>query len=86
LGDKNFRGRFVEGNWIPGMIDINTKEVHMAICPNNQQDAQTLYDLISKQVELTSTIHTDAWRSYNGLLASGFASHLTVNHCCTSST
>ena len=25
------------------MIDINTKEVHMAICPNNLRDAQILY-------------------------------------------
>ena len=53
------------------MIDINTKEVCMAICPNNRRDAQALYDLISEHVELKSTIHMDAWRGYNGLLASG---------------
>ena len=52
----------------------------MAICPNNRRDAQTLYDLVSKHVELTSTIHTVAWRGYNGLLTGGFANHLTVNH------
>ena len=33
-----------------------------------------------KHVKLTSTIQTDAWRGYNGLLAGGFANHLTVNH------
>jgi hypothetical protein len=32
---KYHRGRVVEGNWILGMIDINTNETHMAICPNN---------------------------------------------------
>ena len=52
---KYHRGRVVEGNWILGMIDINTNEVRMAICPNNRRDAQTLYDLISEHVELTST-------------------------------
>jgi hypothetical protein len=33
---KYHRGRVVEGNWILGMIDINTNEVRMAICPNNR--------------------------------------------------
>ena len=45
---KLHRGRVVEGNWILGMIDINTKEVCMSICPNNRQDTQTLYDLVFK--------------------------------------
>ena len=40
----------------------------MAICPNNRRDAQTLYELISEYVELSSTIH-----GYNGLLAGSFA-------------
>jgi hypothetical protein len=66
--------------WILGMIDINTKEVCMAICLNNQQDAQNLNDLISEHMQLTSVIHTNAWRGYSGLLASRFANHLTVNH------
>ena len=35
----------------------------------------------SGHVEITSTIHTDCWRGYNGLMAGGFAAHLTVNHC-----
>ena len=61
------------------LIHINTKEVLMAICPNNRRDGQTSYDLVSKHLELTSTIHMDAWRGYNGLLVGGFANHLTVN-------
>ena len=61
IGRRKFhRGRVVEGNWILGVIDINTKEVRMAICPNNRRDAQTLYDLVSKHVKLTSAFHTDA--------------------------
>ena len=63
IGRQKFhRGSAVGCNWIFGMKDINTKEVHMAIFPNNLQDPQTLYDLISEHVELTSTIHSDAWR------------------------
>jgi len=77
---KYHRGRIVEGNWILGMIDRNTKEVRMAVCPGNQRDADTLYRLISDHVEISSTIHTDCWRGYNGLMVRGFAAHLTVNH------
>ena len=58
----------------------NTKEVRMAVCPGNQRDADTLYRLISDHVEISSTIHTDCWRGYNGLMVRGFAAHLTVNH------
>ena len=73
------RGHVVVGNWILGMIDVETK-VQMTICPNKRRDSNTLYDLIVEHVELTSTIHTDAWRGYYGVLAGGFAVHLSVNH------
>ena len=61
-------------NWARKFIES------MAICPNSRQGAQTLYDLISEHLEFLSTIHVDAWRGYNGLLAGGFANHLAVNH------
>ena len=57
------------------MIDVQTNEVRMTICPNNRRDGNTLFELITEHVELTSTIHTDAWRGYYGSVA-----HLTVNH------
>ena len=56
------------------------QKVQMTICPSNNRDADTLYNLIAEHVELTSTIHTDVWRGYNGFMAGGFAAHLTVNH------
>ena len=56
------------------------KEVDVTICLNNRQDTQTIYDLISEHVELTSTIHMDARMGQNSLLAGGFANHLTVYH------
>jgi hypothetical protein len=81
IGRRKYnRGRLVEGNWILGMIDRNTREVRMAVCPGNRRDATTLYDLVSQHVEPTSTIYTDCWKGYNGLLAGGFSEHLTVNH------
>lgn len=81
IGRRKFhRGRVVEGNWVLGMIDVVTNEVRMTICPGNNRDAATLYGLIEQHVELGSTIHTDCWRGYNGLLGGGFAAHLTVNH------
>ena len=33
---KYHRGTVVEGNWNLRVIDINTKEVCMATCPNNR--------------------------------------------------
>ena len=80
IGRKYHLGQAVEGDWILGMIDVETNEVRMAVCPNNRRDSNTLYQLIAEHVELTSTIQTDAWRGYYGLLADGFAAHLSVNH------
>ena len=43
IGRRRYhRGRIVEGNWILGMIDRNTKEDRMAVCPGNQRDADTI--------------------------------------------
>ena len=70
----------MEGNWILGMINVETNEVWMTIFPNNRKDSNTLYELITEHIELTSTIYTEAWRSY-GLLAGGFGAQLSVNHC-----
>ena len=81
IGTRKYRrGRIMEGNWILGIIDRNTKDVRMTICPENQNDGTTVYNLISEHVEATSTINTDCWGGYNGLMASGFAAHLNANH------
>ena len=65
-----------EENWILGMRDLSTNEIRMAVCPGNSRDAPTLYSLFSKHVEETSTIHTNAWSGYEGLMNGGFAVHL----------
>nr|CAD2183380.1 unnamed protein product [Meloidogyne enterolobii] len=73
------RGRVVEGSWILGMIDIETNELRLEICPDNKRDKDTLLSLITKHVRPDSTIFTDFWRGYADLFANGFE-HYCVNH------
>jgi hypothetical protein len=48
IGRRKYnRGRLVEWNWFLGMIDRNTREVRMAVCPGNSRDATTLCNLVS---------------------------------------
>ena len=61
------------------MVDRDTKEVRLEICPSNRRDAQTLLLLIQKHVAPGSVIITDCWRGYDGLNQQNFQ-HLTVNH------
>lgn len=80
LGKRKFnRGRMVEGNWILGMIDEDTNEIRLEICPNNKRDSITLLALIQKHVKQNSTIFTDCWKGYSNLSANDFE-HWTVNH------
>ncbi len=72
-------GRIVEGSWIVGMIEHDTNELRIEICPNNIRDAHNLLAIINKHVEKGTTIMTDCWKSYDGLTADGF-NHLTVCH------
>lgn len=74
------RGRTVEGKWILGMIDQESKDFRLEICPYNKIDAETLFQLIDKHIDQASTIYTDCWKGYNGLMGRDFAQHLTVNH------
>ena len=46
LGRRKFnKGRLVEGNWLLGLIDEDTNEIRLEICPNNKRDADTLLAL-----------------------------------------
>ncbi|XP_064463371.1 uncharacterized protein LOC135374322 [Ornithodoros turicata] len=80
IGRRKYqRGRVVEGTWILGLIDVDTKELRLAICPDNKRDKNTLLALIDANVEKGTTIYTDCWKGYCGLSAEGFQ-HMTVNH------
>ena len=61
------------------MIDIDTNEIRLEICPNNKRDANTLLELIQKHILPDSTIFTDLWKGYNNLIENGFE-HCCVNH------
>ena len=80
LGRRKYqRGRVVESNWILGMVDIETNEVRLEICPDNKRDANTLLKLIQKHVQPNTTLFTDLWKGYNNLNENGFQ-HMCVNH------
>jgi len=68
----------VDGQWVIGGICRETKDVFLAICPENKRDASTLTDIIERHVNKNSTIITDCWRAYDQLDSDGWQ-HLTVN-------
>lgn len=75
---KYHRGRWTEGQWILGMIDM-TGAFRIEIIPNNKRDRATLTSLIIKNVEPGTVLFTDCWKGYENIEASGYE-HLTVNH------
>ena len=82
LGKRKFqRGRLVEGNWILGMIDRQSGELRLEICPENRRDKNTLTGLIEKHIHPGTTLYTDMWGGYNTphLVSKGYT-HMTVNH------
>ena len=62
-----------------GLVQRDTGDFRLEICPGNKRDSRTLLALIEKHVEPGTTIFTDCWRAYNGLTELGFP-HYTVNH------
>lgn len=76
---KYNKGRKVEGHWILGMIDVETKELRIAVCRNNCRSAETMLPWIEDWVEKGSIIRTDCWAAYNKLKEKGYI-HETVNH------
>jgi transposase-like protein len=74
------RGRgTAEGDKPPviGVVERGSSEIRLEVCPNATKD--TCHEVIEKHVEPGSTINTDDWGGYNGLLEKGFE-HKTVCH------
>ncbi|KAJ4429059.1 hypothetical protein ANN_26055 [Periplaneta americana] len=79
IGRPKFHvGRLVEGMWVLGLTDRQTREIRLKVCPDNHRDAQTLR-LIRKHVQPNMTIYTDCWRGYDSLNQHQFQ-HMSVNH------
>jgi hypothetical protein len=81
------KGRKVEGHWIIGMIDVETKDLRIFVCHNNKRDANTLLPAIEACVEKGSIVRTDCWSAYGkdcwsayGKLSQMGYVHQTVNH------
>lgn len=77
LGRRKYnRGRLVPGAWCLGMI-AEDGSAKFEIVENRTAD--TLLEVITRNVRQGSIIHTDEWKSYNKLPTLGYF-HDTVNH------
>lgn len=75
---KGKRGRGASGKTIVfGLFKRNGK-VYTRIIPNCSR--ATLQAVIRGKVDFESTIHSDGWRGYNGLVDLGYKKHYRVQH------
>jgi len=75
---KGKRGRGAGGKTIVfGLFKRNGK-VYTRIVPNCSR--ATLQAVIRGKVDFESTIHSDGWRGYNGLVDLGYKKHYRVQH------
>ena len=75
---KGKRGRGASGKTIVfGLLKRNGK-VYTKIVPNCSR--ATLHAVIRGKVDFESTIHSDGWKGYNGLVDLGYKKHYRVQH------
>ena len=75
---KGKRGRGASGKTIVfGLLKRNGK-VYTKIVPDCSR--ATLQAVIQGKVDFESTIHSDGWRGYNGLVDLGYKKHYRVQH------
>ena len=80
FGKRKFnRGRRVDGHWVLGLIQNDSDDFRVIVCPDNLRNADTLIPLIKEHVLEGSEIHTDAWKAYSQLSNHGYI-HKIVNH------
>lgn len=72
------RGRGAAGKTIVFGIYKRNGRVYTEIVPNCSR--KTLYAIIKGKVDATSTIHTDGFRTYDGIVDLGFQKHYRVQH------
>lgn len=77
---KYHRGRRVEGTWIFGGVERESKRAFMV--PVKKRSAAYLLPIIQHFIEPGTTIISDCWKAYGGLENMGFT-RLTVNHSYT---
>jgi transposase len=72
------RGRGAKGKTIVFGIYKRNGRVYTEIIPNCKK--ASIQAIIRGKVELTSTIHTDGFRSYDGIVHMGYRKHYRVQH------
>lgn len=75
---KGKRGRGAFGKTIVFELLKRNGKVYTKIVPNCSRT--TLQAVIRGKVALDSTIHSDGWRGYNGLVDLGYKKHYRVQH------
>ena len=76
---KYNRGKRVEGQWVFGGIDTETKGIFLIPCPENKRNADTLIPLIERWIKPGTTIISDFWKAYDKIDETRF-NHLKVNY------
>ena len=74
---KYHRGKRVEGVWVFGGIERDSKRCFFEIVEN--RSTKTLIPLIKKYIKPGTQIISDCWKAYSSLEKEGYT-HLTVNH------
>lgn len=74
---KNHVGRVFPQEWVFGGICRETRESFLFTVPD--RSAATLMPIITQSILPGTTIISDQWRAYRGLINQGFIHH-TVNH------
>ncbi len=72
------RGRGARGKTIVFGIYKRNGRVYTEAVPNCKK--ASLQDIIRGKVDLTATIHTDGFRSYDGIVHMGYRKHYRVRH------
>lgn len=73
FGERKYqRGRVIEGTWIFGAIQTDTRELRLKICPENRHTREALLLLIKKHIIPRTTIYSDCWRAYDCLKDHGY--------------
>lgn len=74
---KYNRGRVIEGHWVFGAIERESKKVFLRPVPS--RDKETLLEIIKEWVLPGTTIISDFWKAYDCLNDEGYR-HAKVNH------
>lgn len=77
-GKSSKRGRGTSFKKIVFGIYERNGRVYTRIIPNCKK--RTLRAIMTRRIELGSTIYSDSWKGYNGLVDVGFDKHFRVNH------